>query len=142
MLHLKCEVEFYYAESLEQCQNQIIMSPEHLIRQRIVNNAEVCPLGDLDEHTIAAALIEAFWSFLPVRTSASPPRWPMRVARDGDLAGNRFDRLPSHGIGMSNVQLGWLLDHNQTFMQRNMVEQSAGGFIRLRRSGDPDAADN
>ena len=42
---------------------------------------------------------------------------------DGNLAGNRRDCLPANGIGMGYLQLGWLLDHDQPLMQRNMVEQ-------------------
>ena len=69
---------------------------------------------------------------------------------DGNLAGNRIDRLPANGIGMGDLQLGWLLDHDQPFMQRNMVEQRLhqGRLARAGSTADdavlplPDKLDN
>ncbi len=47
-----------------------------------------------------------------------------KLARsDGNLARNRCDGLPANGVGMGDLQLGWLFDHNQPFMERNMIEQ-------------------
>ena len=40
-----------------------------------------------------------------------------KLARsDGNLAGNLRDGLPANCVGMGDLQLGWLLDHNQPFL--------------------------
>ena len=48
------------------------------------------------------------------------------------------DRLPANGIGMGNLQLGWLLDHDQPLTERNMIEQRLHqrGLSRAGSTGD------
>ena len=59
----------------------------------------------------------------PVGTMAQRGGYKL-ARRDGNLARNRLDCLPTNRVGMGYLQLGWLLDHNEPFMQRNMVEQA------------------
>ena len=42
---------------------------------------------------------------------------------DGNLARNGSYSFPSNGIRMGYLQLRWLLDHDESFPQRNMVKE-------------------
>lgn len=43
--------------------------------------------------------------------------------RDGDLTGDCSDSFPSNRVRMGYFQLRWLLDHDEPFVQRNMVKE-------------------
>ncbi len=47
--------------------------------------------------------------------------------------GNCLDSLPANGVGMGDLQLGWLLDDDQPFVHRNVVKKR----FHQRRLPDP-----
>ena len=82
---------------------------------------------------------------------AMAERRSYKLARsDSDLAGNRLYCFPANGVGMGDLQLSWLLDHDEAFVKGNMVEQCfhQSRFARSRPAADqtvltiPDEADN
>ena len=87
---------------------------------------------------VVAAFVADFAHDDPVGTMAESGGHKL-AWRDGNLAGNRLDSLPANGVGMGDLQLGGLLDHDQPFMQRNVVEQRLHQS-RLARAGS--AADD
>src|ERR1700679_2174094 len=71
---------------------------------------------------VVTALIANLAHDDPVRTM--PESSGQELTRsDGNLAGNRFDRLPANGIGMGYLQFGWLLNHDEPFVMGNVIEQ-------------------
>ena len=64
---------------------------------------------------IVAASVADFSHDDAVRTM--PQRGGDKLAwRDGDLTRNRVHCLPPDSVRMGDLQLGWLLDHDQPFV--------------------------
>src|SRR5579884_813561 len=71
---------------------------------------------------VVAAFIADFSHDDPVRAMAKSSGHKLACGYC-NLPRNGLDCLPANRVGMGNLQLSGLLDHNEPFLKRNMVEQ-------------------